>query len=213
MTTGIVNLFQEDPKFIFTDHIVLIGNEKGFYGISKTLRLYSERPIIFFNQSQILPEKWKILNQFSNIFYYYGSYINMNHLEKLQIERCYKVIIIPRDNTDQLFPDAEAIVIARFIEGQYPKKKIPVLIQFSDENSIKLLNQRPSGNNTKSSYYNYNFWPYVVQGKIFLSSLFYSYFCKTLYNDAFSLFLNNLVCTEKNSNNGNRKLTETLVFN
>ena len=182
-----VNLFRNLPQFDFKNHIIILTELKqSFLQILSILRKYSKKPIILFSQSFLDKEKTIKIKKFHNLFYFYGSYVNIRHIELLQIEKAFKVMILPIDDNNKLFPDSDSVIVTRIIKDKYPN--VDLLIEFSDENSLRFLDKRPACSVKTSrsyNYYNYNFWPNVINGNVFLSSIFYTFFSKSFYDDIF----------------------------
>ena len=188
------NLYKESPGIKIFNHIIYVGSFKDFTEIMLILRQYSKRIIIFFSQEPLNKEKTKEINKYENVYYYFGNFVNIGHISKLQVEKCFKVVILHLEEDNSLFSDSNIIVLARIIRDKYPSAKL--LIEFDDENSLRLLDKRPgyrfSNVNNSSNYYNYTFWPNVITGTVFPNSLFYTLFSKSFYDDTFLNLMKNI---------------------
>ena len=179
------NLFNRKPFYDISNHIILIGDVKNYSEIITILRKYTEKPIIIFLKENIYAQKWKNIQKETNLFYLFGSYTNLQHIEYLKIEKCFKVVILPFESSNNLFPDSDIILVTRIIKDKYPKANL--LIEFADENSLKFFDKRPAFNSNTSSevHYNYPFWPNVINGTVFLNGLFYIFFSRCFFDEDF----------------------------
>ena len=176
-----INLYKETPNYKFSNHIIIIGTLNNLMEISSILRKFTKKPVVFFSQADFITEKWEKLRKRDNLYYYMGSYANVSHLEYLQIESCFKIVILPTEEPNKLFSDSDTIVVTRIIRDKYPLADL--VIEFEDDNSLRLLDKRPTSRNPNYlSHYNYNFWPNVINGSVFLNSLFYVFFSKNIYD-------------------------------
>ena len=190
-----VNLYNEEELENIIDlqnHIIIIGELENFNQITLLLKKYSSRPAILFSQNKITEDEWISIRKNKNSFYYLGSFSNIKHIEKLQIENCFKIIIMPISNKKKLFPDSDTIILARIIQDIYPNTKI--LMELANENNLKLLDNKPVYlSNKTNSYFNYHFWPNVIKGSVFYSSLFLSFFAKSLYDSSVIDFMKQIL--------------------
>ena len=106
-----INLFKEEPYYNLVNHIIILGEIQDFLGITENLRNFSDRPILFFSEQNISQEKWKLMNNHPNLLYYFGTYSNTKHLDKLQISNAFKILLLPTCN---LNTDFQMIIATRF---------------------------------------------------------------------------------------------------
>ena len=180
---GYVNLFKQSPQVTFENHLIIFGEETTLFSINSQLRKISNIPVIFFSQREITLQKWRSLKTYENMFYYYGSFMNLKHIERLDIDKSFKILILPTHDNNRLFPDSDAVMLIRIIKEKWPESEL--LIEFNEDNSLKFLDKRPVEGMNYANFYNYDFWPNVLNGSVFLNSLVYSYFMKTLYDNSF----------------------------
>ena len=197
----IINFWKEEKKnFTIHNHLIIIGEIDAFNKICNISKQYSNRPTVLYSQNQITEEEWKI-NRKNNSFCFIGSYSNIEHIEQLHIETCYKIVILPITDEKKLFSDSDSIILIRIIKDRYPMVKI--LVELVDDNSLKFLDNKPLYISKKTKgYHNYHFWPNLINGSVFTSSIFLSFFSKTLYDNSFFDFIKQILGFNNDSING-----------
>lgn len=63
--------------------------------IVHVLRQYSDRPVILFTSEELNSSDWRpIYEKYPNVFYAKGSYMNLKHLDSINVQKAYKILIL-----------------------------------------------------------------------------------------------------------------------
>lgn len=66
--------------------MIVVGKIRSFKSIVHVLRQYSDRPIMLFTIEVFDSFEWKLLyEQYLNVFFVRGNYMNLQHLEEIDI--------------------------------------------------------------------------------------------------------------------------------
>lgn len=172
----VFNIFENStPKGIFNNHIIVKGDLDRFGKIAFALRTYSERPIVLFSDQPVNASEWvKIRNILTNVFYVYGSTMNIKHIMQLDPKKALKILILSSSKNNFIM-DSESIVFTRTIADFFELNNF--LTEIMEDVNMKYLSINP-----KYDENNYFFWPYFTRGSIHFSSLSMSFIAKSIIN-------------------------------
>ncbi|CAG9322222.1 unnamed protein product [Blepharisma stoltei] len=184
----IYSLWKDNLNGLVSHHIIVIGDIEGFPNIVKALRSYSYQPICLINNSEPSSEWAKITDLCPNLYYFKGNMLNHQDLYMAAISDCRCVVILTQTDKNNSSLDSKAILCSRLIDVSFPNTQI--LVELSDENSVKFLSNRPQGEFSKMHYYT---WPQHLSGGCFFANYLDSLICQIFYNPDLSLILNKLI--------------------
>ena len=202
---AIINLY-EDPNFCYNknikNHLILIGLRlEDIKTMITEIRKYSSKPIIVFSTQSISNEFFfeTILKNAEQcqVFYAYGDYSDIEHLEILNIRDSFKIIIFS-DQEGDFFQDIGAIQIYRKIIEIFPLANI--IIELNNKKSINFLDKRPFHKDVPFCY-----WPLPMLGKTFFSHLTF-----TSFNSSYFYNIGDILAELINVTNVNTKKTSSI---
>lgn len=175
----------------FKNHIIIKGSLTDFSNIIKIIRFYSDRPVIIFSELEIDFSIWlKIKEKFRNVYYVKGMQHSLNHINELDPQKAYKILVMSSQIRDFLFRDTDSIVFARILVDFFKIKRI--LIELVDESMVRFLEIRPKFDFISKNQDISFFWPSYVSGNLHYNSLLMSIAARSLYNSNWTLFLKEL---------------------
>ena len=131
------------PTQILFDHVIIFGAKlESIYGLSKNIKKYSKRPLIFLGSQKMSDVQFhsEILNRsFNDIFYFYGDYFNVQKLNSINIKDAFKVIIVS-ELKNQFFIDFHAIQTYQFLKENF--LKLEIFLELLDENSLSFISEK-----------------------------------------------------------------------
>lgn len=131
------------PTQILYDHVIIFGAKiDSIYGLSKNIKKYSKRPLIFLGSQKMSDTQFhsEILNRsFNDVFYFYGDYFNIQKLNSINVKDAFKIIIVS-ELKNQFFIDFHAIQTYQFLRENF--WKLEIFLELLDENSLSFISDK-----------------------------------------------------------------------
>jgi len=113
---------------------------------------------------------FKLNNLFGNIFHFWGDAFDKSHLDKSCIAEAHSVIVLSDPNDAcSVIKDGTAITIVRMIEQFYHIERL--IVEIHDPKKVVMLGYEPKD---LEIYQNFYYWPFAMNGKVLITSLFES---------------------------------------
>jgi hypothetical protein len=167
-----INIHDEDMKEKISNHILLLGYNKGCDQFIKSVREESDIPIAILSDTTSMVDITNVTLMYPNILHFEGDPSNMDNLKNSNIGEACHVIIPCKAEVDLNGTDCNAVIKANTVNQNWPGVKVSV--EFSSNLKAALIenildHEKDLLFNDGSSIYTSRSYQ---SGKIFSSVLF-----------------------------------------
>jgi len=194
-------IWKENLNGVFGGHVLVWGTPENFAELIKVVRAYSSKPVCLVCNQHPNYQWEKLKSTYSSIYYFKGSFLNLQELYNSAIVDSYGVLVLPTNDKYAYSSDSNSALVARLVQNYFPKVKL--LVDLHDESYIKFLGGCPEGKFKQLPKF---MWPKFLSGECFFSSALDSLVCQVFYNPNLTGFLEKLVDLSQKSNLENSKI-------
>jgi len=132
-----INISKTDIRHLLSNHIILLGYNRGCNQFIKSIREETDIPIAIFSDTSQMAEITNIAVKYPNILHLEGDPLNLEHLGNANIEGCKHVVIPCSTENNLCESDCNAVIKANSIKQNWPEVKISV--EFSSNSKAALI--------------------------------------------------------------------------
>lgn len=132
-----INIQFEDMKDMISNHIILLGYNKGCDQFIQSIREESDIPIAILSDTSNMAEITNVTLMYPNILHFEGDPMDMENLKHANIGEACHVIIPCKAEEDLNGTDCNAVIKANTIKQNWPEVKISV--EFSSNSKAALI--------------------------------------------------------------------------
>lgn len=168
LKTDVIDINQ-NLKEDLENHIIIWGFKEGLEYYVESIRNTTNAPICVIASLQYKAKINRLYKKFVNVFYYQGDLTDINCLQSANVSQCQHVLILTTVDGNASNLDWDGIMIANFLQENYPHVKF--WVEIAHQKSTQLISYSIFSGKQMSTehYYSLSF----MTGKIFDSTSLY----------------------------------------
>jgi hypothetical protein len=195
LKTDVIDINQ-NLKDDLENHIIICGFKEGLEYYVESIRNTTNVPICVIASARYKAKINRLYKKFINVFYYQGDLTDVNCLQNANVSRCQHVLILTTVEGNSSNLDWDGIMIANFLQENYPHVKF--WVEIAHQRSTQLISYSIFSGKQMSTehYYSLSF----MTGKIFDSTTLYKMGSLLRTNPVEIDFITNLMNENPNEN-------------